>query len=159
MNKKLLSHQPARAALMLGLLLGGATSCKKDILDTQPLSSISDATFWKTANDATLALNGVYDTGAGYTNYNFWAGISMISLDLMAGNGSEKEQIPDQFTDGSLNPANGYVRLYYAQAYRQITRCNNFLDNIDKVTMDAAQKAVMVNEVRTLRAYNYFNLA
>lgn len=158
MKKNLFARQPLGAALALGLLLGSATSCKKDLLDKQPLASISDATFWKTANDATLALNGVYDTGAGFTGYNFWAATSMVNLDLMAGNGSEKELIPDQFTNGTLNSAYSYVGAYYSQAYRQITRCNNFLDNIDKVTMDATQKAVMINEVRTLRAYNYFNL-
>ncbi|RZL99293.1 MAG: RagB/SusD family nutrient uptake outer membrane protein, partial [Pedobacter sp.] len=133
--------------------------CKKDLLDTQPLSSISDATFWKTANDATLALNGVYDSGAGFTGYNFWAGTSMVNLDLMAGNGSEKELIPDNFTNGTLNPTYGFVGSYYSQAYGQITRCNNFLANIGLVTMDAAQKAVMIGEVKTIRAYNYFNLA
>ncbi|CAM4093003.1 hypothetical protein SAMN06265348_102515 [Pedobacter westerhofensis] len=82
-------------------VLGTTTGCKKNLLDTQPLSTISDATFWNTAKDATLALNGVYDSGSGYTGYNFWAGTSMVNLDLMAGNGSEKESIPDHFTDGS----------------------------------------------------------
>lgn len=154
-----LSTTKVRLVLALGLLLGGATSCEKDLLDKQPLTAISDATFWRTANDATLALNGVYDTGAGFTGYNFWAATSMVNLDLMAGNGSEKELIPDQFTDGSLNSAYSFVGAYYSQAYRQITRCNNFLGNIDKVSMDAAQKNIMINEVRTIRAYNYFNLA
>ncbi len=135
------------------------SGCKKDILDKQPLSSVSDATFWRTANDATLALNGVYDTGAGFANYNFWAGLSMINLDLMAGNGSEKEMIPDQFTNGSLNPSNYFVGAFYSQTYSQITRCNNFLANIGKVTMDENQKKVMIGEVRAIRAYDYFNLA
>jgi len=149
-----------KMTLLIGCsCLAVISGCKKDLLNTQPLSSISDATFWKTANDATLALNGVYDTGAGFTGYNFWAGTSMVNLDLMAGNGSEKELIPDNFTNGTLNSTYGFVGSYYAQAYSQITRCNNFLANIDRVTMDAAQKAVMVGEVKTIRAYNYFNLA
>jgi len=139
-------------------LLAVIAGCKKDLLNTQPLSSISDATFWKTANDATLALNGVYDSGAGYTGYNFWAATSMVNLDLMAGNGSEKESIPDNFTNGTLNSTYGFVGAYYSQAYAQIARCNNFLSNINNVTMDATQKAVMIGEVRTIRAYNYFNL-
>lgn len=135
------------------------SACKKDLLDTQPLSSISDATFWKTAKDATLALNGVYDSGSGYTGYNFWAGTSMVNLDLMAGNGSEKESIPDNFTNGTLNSTYSFVGSYYSQAYVQIGRCNNFLDHIGEVSMDAAQKNVMIGEVKTIRAYNYFNLA
>ncbi|CAH0312553.1 SusD-like protein BACOVA_02651 [Pedobacter sp. Bi27] len=139
--------------------LSVVAGCKKDLLDTQPLSSISDATFWKTAGDATLALNGVYDSGAGFTGYNFWAATSMVNLDLMAGNGSEKESIPDNFTNGTLNSTYSFVGSYYSQAYSQIGRCNNFLANIGLVSMDAAQKAVMIGEVKTIRAYNYFNLA
>ncbi|WP_121201183.1 hypothetical protein [Mucilaginibacter gracilis] len=70
---------------MLAFLIIIAPGCQKKLLDKQPLSSISDATFWKTCNDATLARNGVYDTGAGFTGYNFWCGTSMVNLDLMAG--------------------------------------------------------------------------
>ncbi len=145
--------------LLACLSLALVSACKKDLLDTQPLSSISDATFWKTGNDATLALNGVYDVGTGFAGYNFWVATSMVNLDLMAGNGSEKESIPDNFTNGTLNSTYGFVGSYYASAYSQITRCNNFLANIGGVTMDASQKAVMVGEVKTIRAYNYFNLA
>lgn len=148
-----------KTASVLGLLLAVNTGCQKNLLDKQPLSSISDATFWKTANDATLALNGVYDTGSGFTGYNFWCGTSMVNLDLMAGDGSEKESIPDHFTDGTLNSSYSYVGAYYSQTYTQIGRCNNFLDHIGQVTMDATQKSVMIGEVRTIRAYDYFNLA
>jgi len=154
------NHHTNKLILILFItMMGVATGCRKNLLDTQPLSTISDATFWNTAKDATLALNGVYDSGAGYTGYNFWAGTSMVNLDLMAGNGSEKESIPDHFTDGTLNSAYSFVGSYYSQAYVQIGRCNNFLSHIGAVAMDDAQKNVMIAEVKTIRAYNYFNLA
>jgi starch-binding outer membrane protein, SusD/RagB family len=159
MKKELKYNMKIKAWCILGLLSLAIPACKKDLLDKQPLSSISDATFWKTSNDATLALNGVYDSGSGFTGYNFWCGTSMVNLDLMAGNGSEKEAIPDHFTDGTLSPAYSYVGSYYSQAYAQIGRCNNFLDHIGQVTMDATAKNVMIAEVRTIRAYDYFNLA
>ncbi|MDT3401167.1 RagB/SusD family nutrient uptake outer membrane protein [Mucilaginibacter terrae] len=148
-----------KTSVVLSVLLSTTTGCKKDLLDKQPLSAISDATFWKTANDATLALNGVYDTGAGFTNYNFWSSLGMVNLDLAAGNGSEKESLPDNITNGSLNTANGVTGTYYSSTYRQIARCNNFLTNIVQVTMDANAKNVMIAEVRAIRAYDYFNLA
>jgi hypothetical protein len=148
-----------KTGLVLVLLALFTTSCQKNLLDKQPLSSISDATFWKTAADATLALNGVYDTGAGFTGYNFWCGTSLVNLDLMAGDGSEKESIPDNFTNGTLNSSYSYVGAYYSQAYAQIAKCNNFLDHIGAITMDATAKNIMIGEVRTIRAYDYFNLA
>ncbi|WEA00568.1 RagB/SusD family nutrient uptake outer membrane protein [Mucilaginibacter sp. SJ] len=145
--------------IMAVVIACSLASCQKNILDKQPLSALSDASFWKSASDAKLALAGVYNSGAGYTGYNFWAGTSMVNLDLMAGDGSEKESIPDHFTDGTLNASYSFVGAYYSGAYNQITKCNNFLDHIDGVTMDATAKNVMIGEVRTIRAYNYFNLA
>lgn len=145
--------------VVLALLVLSTFGCQKDLLNTQPLTSLADASFWKTTSDATLALNGVYNTGSGYTEYNFWCATSMVNLDLMAGDGSEKESIPDHITDGTLTSAYSQVNKYYYQTYTQITKCNNFLDHIGAVTMDAAAKNVMIGEVRTIRAYDYFNLA
>jgi hypothetical protein len=145
--------------VVLVLLVLSTFGCQKDLLNTQPLTSLADASFWKTSSDATLALNGVYNSGSGWTGYNFWCATSLLNLDLMAGDGSEKESIPDHFTDGTLTSAYSYVDNYYAQTYTQITTCNNFLDHIGGVTMEATAKNVMIGEVRTIRAYDYFNLA
>src|ERR1035437_1827373 len=117
--------------VVLALLVLSTFGCQKDLLNTQPLTSLADASFWKTTSDATLALNGVYNTGSGYTEYNFWCATSMVNLDLMAGDGSEKESLPDHITDGTLTSANAQVNKYYYQTYTQITKCNNFLDHID----------------------------
>jgi len=159
MNTRYLNQKIIKTGIALVVLLATTSGCQKNLLDKQPLSSISDATFWKTANDATLALNGVYDTGSGFTGYNFWCGTSMVNLDLMAGDGSEKEGIPDGITDGTLSSTNDFTKAYYTQTYTQIARCNNFLDHIGQISMDAAAKNVMIGEVRTIRAYDYFNLA
>ncbi|WDF57291.1 RagB/SusD family nutrient uptake outer membrane protein [Mucilaginibacter sp. KACC 22063] len=158
MRKRFYNKKTIGTIMAVCLLSVVNSGCQKNLLDKQPLSSISDATFWKTANDATLALNGVYDSGSGWTSYNFWSGTSMVNLDLMAGDGSEKESIPDHFTDGTLNSSYSFVGAFYSQAYTQIGRCNNFLDHIGQVSMDATAKNVMIAEVRTIRAYDYFNL-
>lgn len=42
------------------LLLSVIVSCKKDFLERPPLNQVSEATFWKNANDVYLAVNGVY---------------------------------------------------------------------------------------------------
>ncbi len=141
------------------LLAAIVTSCSKDFFEKYPLDAVSDNTFWNTENDALLALMGCYNTGAFWKGEDFWTPRSLLYLDLMAGNGSEKELIPDRVTDGTVNSAYGLIASYWANSYQKITACNNFLDHIDQVSMDETEKEIMVSEVRTLRAYEYFNLA
>lgn len=133
------------------------TGCNK--LNYQPLDAVSDATFWKTDKDAYSALVGCYNTGAGWMGADFWTPRSFIYLDCMAGLGSEKESSPDHVTDGTLTSMNGDIGGYWTHAYNKIAVCNNFLDHIGNVTMDASVKAIETAEIRTLRAYQYFNLA
>lgn len=141
------------------LLVAVVTSCSKGFFEKYPLDAVSDNTFWNTENDALLALMGCYNTGAFWKGEDFWTPRSLLYLDLMAGNGSEKELIPDRVTDGTLNSAYGLIASYWANSYQKIAACNNFLDHIDQVSMDETEKEIMVAEVRTLRAYEYFNLA
>ncbi|KLT67062.1 RagB/SusD family nutrient uptake outer membrane protein [Pedobacter sp. BMA] len=134
------------------------SGCKKDFFDKQPLDRVSDATFWKTEGDAKLALTGVYRAQSGWGGQDWWHPLSMMWLDLMAGNGSEKEMSPDRVTDGSLNSAYWVTSGYWDNSYQRITTCNNFLAHIGTVTMDENAKKIMIAEVRALRAYEYFNL-
>ncbi|HSC36320.1 MAG TPA: RagB/SusD family nutrient uptake outer membrane protein, partial [Chitinophagaceae bacterium] len=142
-----------------GLMSLLSTGCKKDFFDKQPLDAISDATFWQTAGDAQLALVGCYNIGAGWSGEDFWMPRALLYLDLMAGDGSEKELIPDHVTDGTLTSSYWVTQAYWQHAYQKIATCNNFLDHIGGISMDATQKAMMTAEVRTIRAYEYFNLA
>lgn len=141
------------------LLTALSLGCKEDFFDKQPLDALADATFWKTESDAQLALVGCYNTGAGWSGEDFWTARSLLYLDLMAGNGSEKELIPDHVTDGTLNSTYWVTSAYWQHGYEKITTCNNFLDHIGDITMDETKKAMMIAEVRTIRAYQYFNLA
>jgi len=143
------------------LVLSGifSSGCKKDLFDKQPLDAVSDGTFWKTEADAQLALVGCYWTEAGWRSNDFWTPWSFVNMDVMAGNASEKELNPDRVTDGTLTSTNGMTSGHWQHSYQKIITCNNFLDHIDKISMVEANKAIMVAEVRTLRAYEYFNLA
>ena len=52
-------------SLFLGILLMELTGCQKDWLTEQPLSQLSNASFWKSESDAMLALTGLYKYGVG----------------------------------------------------------------------------------------------
>lgn len=137
------------------------TSCE-DLLDKQPLDQLSTNTFWKTENDAKLALVGVYfiegqNSSGAKQNYDLWNQDTYLRLfEATTDNGFEKDNNVTDFNNGNLTPAYGPVRDLWTTTYRKIAKCNNFLDNIDAVSMDAAKKAQMIAEVKTIRAYDYF---
>lgn len=137
------------------------TSCEK-FLDKQPLDQLSTATFWKTESDAMLALTGVYfiegqtSTGA-KQQYDLWNQDAYLRLfEATTDNGFEKDNNVTNFNNGSLTAAYAPVSGLWSTSYLKIAKCNNFLDNIENVTMDETKKAQMIAEVKTIRAYDYF---
>lgn len=163
MKKRYFNLVIPKIGLVLVLLATFNTGCNKDFFDKQPLDAVSDATFWKTESDANLALASCYsarnhDWGE-WTSNDWWSPWSLVEMEIMAGNGSEKEGNPDKITDGTLNSTNGMIGGFWSHAYRRITTCNNFLGHIESIPMDASKKAIMVAEVRTIRAFEYFNAA
>jgi hypothetical protein len=164
MNKKISAIYMRFAILSAFLLTGLLTGCE-DLLDKQPLDKLSTATFWKTEGDAMLGLTGVYfiegqNSTAAKQNYDLWNQDTYLRLfEATTDNGFEKDNNVTDFNNGNLTPAYGPVRDLWSTSYVKIAKCNNFLSNIDGVTMDADRKAQMKAEVRTIRAYDYFYLA
>lgn len=143
--------------LALTILLG--TSCT-DILDKQPPTSISDASFWTGESDALLALVGCYRFPSGWTHEDFATPQGLLYLDFAGGHGTEKEN----FTSLGMASSNtiatsGNILGYWSNAFSQIAHYNTFLDNIDKCPMDNDKKALWTAEVKCLRAYYFFYLA
>ena len=143
-------------------------SCGDKFLDVKPRNELTDASFWKTEQDATLALNGCYRLWENYANIALFDGAS--------DNAYEKSNFGFQVLgNGTLTPANYHVlgswidwmhfstengNDFSASAnwypYTRIRKYNNFLANIDRVPMDEAKKALYKSEIRFLRAYDYF---
>lgn len=142
---------------VLTLSIIGQTGCTKDFLNQQPLAQLSESTFWHSQSDALLALTGIYqgsDVGdASYTND-----------DLILGSDTDDSGYKNGgigvIYSGYLLPSDGQVvGAIWTRAYRTIFRANYFLENIDKVNMDAALKAQYTAEARFLRAYEYFYMS
>jgi hypothetical protein len=136
----------------LSITLLSIVSCKKNALDLYPTDAVSPAVFWKTEADAKAANTGCYSslwdvteevlpyldvlTPNAFSNYP-WEGWKNISLSA---------QTPTDM---------GGMGTLYKGAYGGISATNNFLSNIDKVQMDAAEKSIMKGEAYFLRAYYY----
>ncbi len=136
--------------LLSGIAFTAVTSCS-DYLDTTPYDSLSPALTWQTEDDAQSFLIGCYDGWAdyyellyldcasdfGYNNFS-WEGWTYIG-------------------NGLMTAANGtYADDMYS--FTTIRRCNTFLENIDNVEFsDQAKKNDMIGQVKTIRAYQYFD--
>ena len=141
------------------------SGCEKNLLDKQPLDRLSTSTFWKTENDAMLALTGVYylegtESQGAKQRYSFWNQDTYLRIfEATTDNGFEKDNGVTDFNNGDMAPTYGPVRTLWTNAYLKIAKCNNFMDNIDAVDMDPGKMAEMKAEVKTIRAWDYFNLA
>lgn len=135
------------------------TSCSDDLLEKNPPSAISDGSFWTGEGDAKLALIGCYRFQTGWSHDAFDTPQGLLYLDFAGGNGTEKENFTTLMASSNTVATNGNLRWYWGNAYHQIANYNTFLDNIEKCPMDEQEKKQMIAEVKSLRAYFFFNLA
>jgi len=147
-----------KISLLLIVLLFAQTGCQKEWLDEQPLANLSEASMWKTASDAKLALVGIYQiSSVGENAYtNFLLQMSSSTDDSGYKHGTTSSIYSGYFLYSGETQT---IKARWQKAYTTIYRANYFLQNIDKVTMDDATKKEYIAEARFLRAYEYFWLA
>jgi hypothetical protein len=137
------------------------TGCKKDFLDRSPKDAYSDATFWKSAEEAQAAIRGCYTNWENPSNilYNdcltdnaVYSGAALAGAGAGGGN-------YESFVNGQANSSTDLPINY---DYRTIYACNWFLENVDRASSDVladATKKQLKGEARFLRAYRYFILS
>jgi starch-binding outer membrane protein, SusD/RagB family len=150
--------------LIIGILFAVTFWSCKDFLDLQPLDTPSKATFWKTEQDANMALAAIYGrlnndvtgctngggslshsggmTDEGYAQYPWEGGYTTVPTGVIT------------------STVGGVVSNYWYYSYRGISSCNIFLENIDNVPMADELKNVMKGEALFMRAfwYNYLTM-
>lgn len=138
-----------------------ASSCKKNLLDSQPLDQYSDAVVWKDSSLVVLFVNSIYqglpseyessrDPLADYTDES--------SCKVLTASFTKSVNFNQNLTISSTGPFASLWGAYYAK----IRQCNLFLKNINQLNAKAGFKSRLTGEVRFLRAlyyhylYNYF---
>lgn len=127
----------------------GFASCS-DFLETIPGNALSPETFWKTESDIKLAVTGCYESWESGDNvfYRDCGSDNAFSFHVHEG-----WQV---IGNGGLSSTNTGEEAF---TYETINKCNNLLENIDKVAFkDETLKERYRAEVRFLRAYRYFIL-
>lgn len=148
-----------KLGLCLCIFLTGMYSCS-DLLTKNPTSAISDGNFWNNENDAYLALVGCYRFQTGWSHDDFATPQGLLYLDFCGGNGTEKENYTTLMASTNTLPTNGNLQWYWCNAYSQIAKCNNFLDNVIHCPMNSEDTRIQwMSEAKCLRAYFLFYLA
>lgn len=135
-------------------------ACNEDFMDKFPYDSISEGTFWKTEQDALMALTGVYNHYSSGTEDDFFNWRFIFLSDQKTDNGwigygSGREEL----INGTLVSTNPLVQGTWKASYFRIAKCNYFLENIDKVDMEDSKKAEMKGEVKFIRGSYYFYMS
>lgn len=138
------------------------TNCKKSFLDVPPQGQQPAQQFWTSDADATKAVDAIYANLRGWTEVAF-APIALESL------GSDDTETGSDPSDGSVAFMNMYNNFtvtstqgqlsdFWNGRYQTINLCNQVLDNVPNISMDAALKARYLAEAKFIRAYEYFRL-
>jgi hypothetical protein len=128
------------------------TSCDRDLLETIPNDRLSVDVFWKTENDAKLAVNALY-TDLDGVNIVGWDALTDIA------HTNQNFNIMAYIELGTHDATSSKIYDEWAAAYKGIRAANYFLENVDKIP--SANTAVinqLKGEAKALRAYQYIKL-
>lgn len=145
--------------LTLGLLAGAG--CTKDYLSLTPTSSVTTVNFYQTQTDAIQATNAAYSqlNQNGFFNYSLWAIGDVMSDNSYLGGGGAADGIEFQQLDNFTIPAtNPLTTAHWQRGFLAIGECNQVLQKVPGITMDATIKNRCLGEASFLRALYYFYL-
>ncbi|MCX2495016.1 RagB/SusD family nutrient uptake outer membrane protein [Pedobacter sp. PF22-3] len=137
-----------------------ASSCKKSFLNVDPQGQQAAQQFWKTQEDATKGVNAIY------ANLRTWENLAFPALAIES-TGSDEADKGSTVTDAAffnlydtftVTSTEGSLQSFWTGQYRNINLCNQVLDNIPNISMDASLKARYLAEAKFVRAYSYFRL-
>lgn len=139
-----------RLILLLPILL----SCNDSFLDRAPLDELSDENFWESELQVKNAANACY-----------WALVGKdLPINMSEGLGDNAPWYTmtswRQIGSGLYGSDFSLLNTRYKDSYRQIRRCNHFLNNYQRAasTVDPEILEQYAAEVRFLRSFVYFYL-
>ncbi len=150
---------------MLALTALIFSACSESFLDSEPITSLTDANFYKTKKDAELAVVGCYDgIQVLYNNGIAFPVLSeVLSDNCFGGTGNTDglnyrmfDQFDLQVSPGDVDALNNNWTAYYKAIYR----CNVLLQKMDQIEWedDTDYRNNIESQARFLRAFSYFDM-
>ncbi|MCX6233667.1 MAG: RagB/SusD family nutrient uptake outer membrane protein [Bacteroidetes bacterium] len=141
---------------LLVLVSAMLPGCQK-FLNEDLLGERSDQQFYKTANDAELALTGIYNVLSFANSDNrIWVFGDVASDDAAKGGIPGDQADIGLIDDFNVSTDNGNLETVWVVYYEGISRANKLLDNIDGINMDVERRNQIKGEAKFLRAYFYY---
>ena len=145
---------------LLGLVLVNTTSCKKNLLTPDIITSIPDVAAFDTPDRILAQINGLYAT---MKSGSFYGGRLIIYNEIRADDFimNKPNVVTGQQTWlQSVNPGTSEVSSLWTQAYLTINRVNTFLAGLEanKSKVSTALYNNYAAEAKFLRALTYFAL-
>jgi len=134
--------------------------CSSKFLEVDPQGKQPTALFWQTQDDATKAVTGAYSNLRSWPNVAF-AAIAIESLgsdDTEKGSTAGDATFMNDYDNFTVSSTQGQIQDFWSGQYQNINNCNQVLDNIPSINMDATLKTRYMAEVKFIRAYSYFRL-
>ena len=141
--------------IVIAIALFSLVSCKKE-LNQEPVSSISASSFWKTENDATGALYGMYARLRNVTSTNLFLWGEARSMDLKQSIGNDFPNV--RTFDNTLDAT--AAGPDWNSLYTVISDANLILANVPQIPFAVeANKDNILAQAYSMRAFCYFVIA
>src|SRR5690242_15210068 len=144
------------------------TSCRKDLLDQDPTTDVPLAQYWKTENDATYALMGLYSAVRPCFDRDYYFDGQTEYVRTRNGSASTTSgnlRLGDAYNGANYNPSGygGSFDKMFRYLYGGVNRTNYVIENVNKMLATASPSSVpnletIIGEARMLRALCYFRL-
>ncbi len=142
--------------LLILTALFSLTGCRESFLEVTPTDRFTQDTYWNTKEQGEAASNATY---AVLLNGNsIYSARNAVYLDALTPNTYQYNAAENLISRGLHDANTAKFNETWSSSYLGIGRANNFLANIDKVTMDETLKKRYKAEAKFLRALYYFPL-
>jgi len=148
-------------------MIAPMTSCN-DLLDKQPTTELGADAFWKTEDDATFALYGLYADVRPLFDRDYYFDGSSEYVRVRSGSNSTTDgnlRLGDAYRTNNYNPS-GYAGDHakmFRYLYGGVNRANYVIENVTKMLPEALPTSIkkleaIIGEARLLRGMCYFRL-
>ena len=136
------------------------SGCSKKFLDVDPQGQQQATTFWASQDDATKGINAVYGNLREWNQVSFAAIAveSVASDDAEKGSSASDATFFNNYDNFSVSSTEGQLLGFWTGMYQEVNLCNQVIDNVPSINMDATLKARYIAEAKFVRAYANFRL-